>query len=191
MAPSLWNIRFLYCPAQERRTFPFPKRFPGPVSNLHENGYIPLKAKERRALTDFCMQVYGYDLDASLQKFNLEIWVRDKGYYAFPVNYFDHGFQFPVRSLGLQLGEYSPDGFIISHDWVSRFFDLFINRRYLLQPGEENSWLKGLDIRGNPGSSHPDGTILIMTGQNGRFLGRGEIQRDRIKNLIPRRSILQ
>ncbi len=195
-AARLWPHRYgtsgFFC-ALLRKEGPFPPLTGAPsrLSNLQENGYFPIKAKERRVLTDFCLQIYGYDLDASLHRFNLEIWLRDKTCYAFPQKYFNHGFQFPIRSMGLQLGEYSPDGFIISHDWVSRFFDLFIHRRYLLQPEEENSWLKGLDIRGNPGTSHPHGTILIMTGQHDRFLGRGEIQRDRIKNLIPRRSILQ
>ncbi len=195
-AARLWPHRygtsgFFAALLSKEESFPPLAGSTGPVSNLQENGYIPIKSKQLRILTDFCLQFYGYNLEESLQKFSLEIWLRDKACYAFPSKYFEHGFQFPIRSLGIQIGEYSPDGFIISHDWVSRFYDLFINRRYLLQPDEEISWLKGLDIRGNPGTKYPDGTILIVHGQQDRFLGRGEIQRYRIKNLIPRRSILQ
>ena len=59
-----------------------------------------------------CLQIYGFDLEACLEKFNLELWIKDEAYYAFPEQFFNHGFQFPVRSLGLLLGESSPNGFI-------------------------------------------------------------------------------
>jgi NOL1/NOP2/fmu family ribosome biogenesis protein len=74
-----------------------------------------------------------------------------------------------------------------SHEFVSRFGDLFTENIYILDNEHYDAWIRGEDIRGIAGPSVHIGKILVVRDANGRNLGRGKILTNRLKNMLPTR----
>lgn len=160
---------------------PYPGR---PISRA---GWQPLERKSTAWVNGIFQDDYGVDLPAILQSHSLELWRREKGIYAFPQLFFERFGDLPVQGLGLLLGEDSEEGFTPSHEWVARFGEKFQASRCVLSPEQSAAWLQGEDIGATPDTGLTAGRVVVVFDEEGRLLGRGKVQANRLKNLLPRR----
>jgi 16S rRNA (cytosine1407-C5)-methyltransferase len=160
---------------------------PYPGRPIGQAGWQPLERRSQGWLTRIFEEQYGVNLPELLAARGLEVWRRAKGLYAFPGVFFERFGDLPVQGLGLLLGEDTPDGFVPSHEWVARFGGLFQAGRFLISPEQVPAWLRGEDLPGGPGL--PPGQVVAVFDAEGRLLGRGRGQANRLKTLMPRRLI--
>jgi NOL1/NOP2/fmu family ribosome biogenesis protein len=55
-----------------------------------------------------------------------------------------------------------------------------------LSPEQVKVWWNGGDLRGVD-VSYQTGSIVVMEDEKRRYIGRGKVLRDRVRNLLPRR----
>jgi len=48
-------------------------------------------------------------------------------------------------------------------------------------------WRQGRDLRPAPATDYAAGTVVLLQDERGRFVGRGRLLGDRLRNLLPRR----
>ena len=158
-----------------------------PGRPLAQAGWFPLARKEAAGLILFYQDTYGVSLEHLLEEHSLALWRRGNGVYAFPEAFFERFSELPVQGLGLLMGEDTPDGFNLSHEWVARFGESFTNGRYLLTGDLAPAWLRGEDLLGADPRGLPLGLVAAVFDENGRLLGCGKRQAGRLKNLLPKR----
>ena len=163
---------------------------PLPERPMSRSGFEELSEREAKAWSEGLMSAYAFDLREVLEQLRLALWRRGREVYSFPRLYLERFQELPVQSLGLPLGEELPEGPAPSHEWVARFAQGFRTGRYPLDDEQVQPWLRGEDLRGEPRPGYPNGMVVIVEDASGRLLGRGKILRDRLKNLLPRRSVL-
>ena len=152
-------------------------------------GQAGLEQFSAQARTDLITQLrhrYGFDLEAILERQGLTLWQRHKSVYAMPQLWLDQFARLPCVAVGMRIGE-STDEFVPSHELVARFEAQFSGRRLRLAEEPASKWLAGYDLRGQTDAPYPSGTIVIVEDDRRRFLGRGKVLRDRIRNLLPKR----
>ena len=88
----------------------------------------------------------------------------------------------------MKLAEESPEGLAPAHDWVARFGSGFSNGRVEIPAELVSPWLRGEDLEFTPAETSHNGVVVLFDPDK-RVLGRGRVQPDRIKNLLPRRLI--
>ena len=89
--------------------------------------------------------------------------------------------------IGILAGKYFPKGWQPSHEFVSRFGDLFTKNIFILEDKHHDAWFRGEDIRGITKFDELDRKILVIRDANGRNLGRGKMLSNRLKNMLPTR----
>ncbi len=92
-----------------------------------------------------------------------------------------------IVNAGMLIGEESAFGFEISHEFAARFGHTFRNGACPVPDEWVARWIAGEDIAG---CSPPESTvnrIVVVTDGAGRNLGRGKVQKNLIKNLLPKR----
>jgi NOL1/NOP2/fmu family ribosome biogenesis protein len=105
-----------------------------------------------------------------------------------PSAYLEQFSGLPCQLLGLKLAEESPDGLAPAHDWVARFGSGFANGKVEIPAEMVAPWLRGEDLEFTPAETSHNGVVVLFDPDK-RVLGRGRVQADRIKNLLPRRLI--
>ncbi len=161
-----------------------------PARPFERSLFMRLSSKRCAQLAEFFASGYGFDLRAELGRQGLELYQRDTWVYALPLAYLSRLADLPCESLGLPVGEDGPEGFVISHDWTSRFGRKFSGGKAVIPDEEVNAWLRGEDIQHLLADCQP-GEVVILFDAGGRLLGRGKVQAQRIKNLLPRRLVIQ
>ena len=162
---------------------------PAPGRPLAQAGWFPMTRKEAAGLILFYQDTYGVSLERLLEDHTLGLWRRRNGIYAFPETFFQRFSELPVQGLGLLLGEDTPDGLALSHEWVARFGMNFTNGRYRLAGDATAAWLRGEDLPGADLQGLPLGGVAAIFDEDGRLLGRGKVQAGRLKNLLPKRFL--
>lgn len=155
-----------------------------PVERL---GWARLDRRAAAALEQFFAGEYGFDLPGVLARQSLALWRRGAGVYAFPEAFFSAFGGLPVEGLGLLLGEEHPAGFQVSHEWAARFSGAFQRGRFILPQEHTAAWLRGEDVPDTSAAGAP--SIVVVWDQEERFLGRGKVGAQRLKNLLPRRLV--
>jgi 16S rRNA (cytosine1407-C5)-methyltransferase len=89
----------------------------------------------------------------------------------------------PVKEAGLPVGRWQGDVFLPAHEWVTRLYPQFSERRFELDPELAERWKSGMDLR-NWSPPVPEGVILLQD-ETGRFLGLGRVSAQRVRNLLP------
>jgi NOL1/NOP2/fmu family ribosome biogenesis protein len=84
------------------------------------------------------------------------------------------------------IGEWHETIFIPAHELIARFSARFARQRFTLSPEQVKMWWNGGDLRGIA-VPYPMGSIVLMEDERRRYLGRGKVLRDRVRNLLPRR----
>jgi 16S rRNA (cytosine1407-C5)-methyltransferase len=160
-----------------------------PYRELEKNGLEGLSVREQNALERQLNDEFGYDLPSSLEGHNLLLWKRGGAIFAIPEPFIQQFRNFPFEAAGLLLGEETPQGFLLSHEWVARFSMQFKQGRYCLPEEVVPAWLRGEDIHGLPSNGFPAGRMVVVVDRQDRLLGRGKLQAQRLKNLLPRRLV--
>ncbi len=157
-----------------------------PERSLAKAGFASLKSGEQRALVTSLRDTYGFDLDAVLENQHLELLQRGEAIYAVPEQLLAHFAGFPCIAIGMLLGEWTDDQFVPSHELIARLSAQFTRQRFTLSPEQVKLWRNGGDLRGIE-VPYPTGSIVLMEDERRRYLGRGKVLRDRVRNLLPRR----
>jgi len=162
---------------------------PFPSRPLEKTGLERITGREEKLLEQQLYGQFAYDLSSSLEKHNLSLWKRGGAIFSISNLFLERFRNFPFEAAGLLLGEQTPQGFQLSHEWVARFSMNFKQGRYCLPEEVVPAWLRGEDIHGLPSGGFPAGSMVIVVDRQDRLLGRGKMQAQRLKNLLPRRLV--
>jgi 16S rRNA (cytosine1407-C5)-methyltransferase len=157
-----------------------------PERSLTRAGFAPLKENQHRTLVAALSDVYGFDINAMLEKRHLELLQRGVAIYAVPDQLLAHFADFPCIAIGMLVGEWMQDRFVPSHELIARFSAQFTRQRFTLSPEQAKAWWKSGDLRGID-VPYSAGSIVLMEDDKRRYIGRGKVLRDRVRNLLPKR----
>jgi len=143
--------------------------------------------KESHHLTDMISNLYGFDLKSIIDDQSLAYWQYKEDIYLAPSQLAIQFPELPVHSMGMLIGKFFPKGWQPSHEFVSRFGDLFTESIFILDNEHHDAWIRGEDIRGIKKAEGLTGKILVIRDANGRNLGRGKMLSNRLKNMLPTR----
>lgn len=127
---------------------------------------------------------FGFDLLDSCQEHKWVLVEKDRFVHAVSSLWIERLPELPVREAGLPVGRWQGDMFLPAHEWVTRFYADFSERRFTLDAEQSERWKSGADLRGWAPSAS-GGTILLQD-EYGRFLGVGSVSTQRVRNLLPR-----
>lgn len=156
-----------------------------PERPLEVFGLDALDADELDDLAARFNDEYGFNLHAMLQENRCELRQKGAAVFIVPELYARHFASLPFQSLGMMLGEFSPDGFVPSHEWLARFHRFFAGGRVRLDAGQTQAWLRGEDASVQPSGA----SVLAVIDEQGRYIGRGKYSDGKLKNLLPRRLV--
>ena len=154
--------------------------------NLNKKGSY-LNEKESHHLTNMISSSYGFDLESIINDQSLAYWEYKENIYLVPSRLPYILPELPVHSMGMLVGKYFPKGLQPSHEFVSRFGDLFTENIYILGNEHHDAWIRGEDIRGIKKAEGLTGKILVIRDASGRNFGRGKMLPNRLKNMLPTR----
>ncbi len=153
--------------------------------------FNPLSQREQDDLAAGWRDVYGFDLGTTLDDHSLTLWRRDKSIFALPEMLRARLGHVPHMAAGLLIGQDVGGQIIPTHEVITRFEARFAGGRLTLPAEVIPAWIDGRDLR-EPGLlGTPPGSVFIAQDEDGRFLGLGSVQRDRVRNLRPRRLTYQ
>jgi 16S rRNA (cytosine1407-C5)-methyltransferase len=152
-------------------------------------GQTRLPKAEAVQLTEEFLGAYGFDLNSVLDEYHLELWRSKENIFAVPSAYIQQFADLPCHLLGLKVAQATTLGWIPAHDWISRFERQFFLIQIMLEADLAEKWLHGEDILTPGDPVIPINQVVILRDFRGRFLGRGRIQGQRIKNLLPHRLV--
>ncbi len=147
-----------------------------------------LDSRRERQIVDELLQVYGFDLRAVIAQHDLVLYERGQYVYAAPQALLTHFDMLPHRSAGLMIGQLETKGFMPSHELITRFEHQFVTGWLDLSDEQCRIWLAGRDLR-HITTTLPTRTIALLRDEQGRFVGRGKVLPDRIRNLLPKRIV--
>ncbi len=165
---------------------------PAPQRPLGEAGFFALNRQEQAGVLKRLLQDYGFDLGAILERQSLALIKRGPLVYAIPELFLSRFSDWPCVAMGLLVGQQdqAPYGDLVpSHELVARFSAQFVGRRLRLAHEQAQVWLAGRDLRGVDASPYPLRAVILLEDERGRFLGRGKVLNNRIRNLLPKRLI--
>jgi 16S rRNA (cytosine1407-C5)-methyltransferase len=157
-----------------------------PERSVVRAGFTTLKETQHHALLAALFDTYGFDLAAVLDRQHLEVLQRGDAIYAVPDQLLAHFADFPCIAIGMLIGEWVTDRFVPSHELIARFSGQFTQQRFALSPEQVKVWWNGGDLR-RIDVPYPTGSIVLMEDDKQRYIGRGKVLRDRVRNLLPRR----
>jgi 16S rRNA (cytosine1407-C5)-methyltransferase len=160
-----------------------------PSRPLERTGFSTCTRGEEQAILHYFTTEFGFGLEAILEKYHLRLVKRLEKLFVFPAAVLDQFSALPLESAGMTLAESSPDGWLPSHEWVSRFGNAFTQKKIEVDEAQTEAWLRGEDLFGFTLSDFKKGQIFILTDARGLILGRGKMLKDRLKNLLPRHLI--
>ncbi|HLF28121.1 MAG TPA: NOL1/NOP2/sun family putative RNA methylase [Anaerolineae bacterium] len=189
-AARLWPHRydtsgFFAALIRKREAVPVEAQTP-PARTLAQAGLERLSQREESEIIEQMRQAYGFDLHNLIERQALTLWARQKSMYAIPEQFLARFADLPCAAIGMLIGERS-EGFTPSHEFIARFSRRFTSSRLRLSADQIEKWLAGYDLRGAENASYPAGTVVLMEDDRGRFLGRGKVLRERIRNMLPKR----
>ena len=159
-----------------------------PARSLESAGFERLARQEAARVHDRLLQLYGFDLEAVVERQALVLWAHDGVVYAIPQRFLSQFADLPCVATGMQVGEWGKEGFVPSHELVARFSAQFTGGRLTLSTEQSEVWLGGREIRGLA-TDYATGTVILLEDERGRFLGMGRVLPNRIRNLLPRRLV--
>jgi 16S rRNA (cytosine1407-C5)-methyltransferase len=185
--PHLYQTSGFFA-ARIRKTGSIPVRPDTPPARpWAKTGLAPLAHGDQARLIADLHQGYGFDLEAVMEARSLALWARDGLVHAIPERLAAQFPDLPHAAAGFMIGQQASGQFVPSHELITRFAAGFASRRVPLSDEQAALWREGRDLRDMPGLPYPPGSIVLLEDSRGRFLGRGKVLRDRVRNLLPRR----
>lgn len=160
-----------------------------------EPPFRPLEAVNYQVLSphdesEFCQtftELYGYDLAEDLTANHRTLVRHFDKVFIFPVILLERSAGLPVQAAGILLGEQTPDGFLPSQSWVSRFGPNCTRGVIRLNEVESAEWVQGKSLDQTPTGSMPEQKYLIVLDHQGYALGRASFTGNGLKNLLRKR----
>jgi len=184
--PQLYDTSGFFAALIRKRATIVREQTSPPERSLTRAGFTALKEQQHRAVITALLDTYGFDLAAVLNRQHLELLQRNDAIYAIPDQLLTHFADFPCIAIGMLVGEWVEDRFIPSHELITRFGAQFTQPRFTLSAEQIKVWWNGGDLRGID-LPYPAGSIVLMEDEQRRYLGRGKVLRDRVRNLLPKR----
>jgi 16S rRNA (cytosine1407-C5)-methyltransferase len=185
--PHLYQTSGFFA-ARIRKTGSIPVRPDTPPARpWAQTGLVPLARGDRARVIADLLQGYGFDLEAVVEAQALALWAREGLVHAIPERLAAQFPDLPHAAVGFLIGQWAEGQFIPSHELITRIAARFADRRVPLSDEQAALWREGRDLRDMAGLPYPPGTVILLEDSRGRFLGRGKVLRDRIRNLLPRR----
>jgi NOL1/NOP2/fmu family ribosome biogenesis protein len=131
-------------------------------------------------------QAYGFDLATLIERRALALCKRGNAVYAVPEQFLARFEELPCAAVGLLIGELS-DGFTPSHEFLARFGAQCAGRRWTIPDHLIGKWLAGYDLREIESPPYPIGTVMLVEDDRGRFVGRGKVLSNRVRNMLPKK----
>lgn len=160
-----------------------------PSRDFAKTGLISISPEQRTNLIAQLADDYGLDLVPICDQLNLEIFHRNDMLFFIPLPYLHQFAALPYEFIGLQLGKWVDDHLQPSHEFVSRFGQMFTSGKIVINESEVPQWIAGRDIRYPETHLDPRGQFLMVSDVAGRNLGMGKLLSKRLRNLLPRKSI--
>ncbi|MHC1740680.1 MAG: hypothetical protein AB9897_06165 [Anaerolineaceae bacterium] len=160
-----------------------------PSRPLERTGFRPCDHNEEQTIIRQFKSEFGFELEGILAKYDLRLVQRLEKLFVFPAPVLEQFATLPLESAGMTLAENTPEGWVPSHDWISRFGNLFDYHRLALDESQSLAWLHGEDLLDFSSGDTKKGQILILSNPRGLIIGRGKVLKDRLKNLLPRRLL--
>ncbi|HEY4723019.1 MAG TPA: hypothetical protein VII92_14295, partial [Anaerolineae bacterium] len=158
-----------------------------PERSLATAGFASMTPQQQGEILKPLQAEYGFDLAAVLEQQRLELWQRERSVYALPERLLQHFADFPCIAIGMLIGEWINAVFVPSHELIARFSAQFTGRRWTLTDPQVAQWLTGLDLRNVGALPYPAGSVILLEDDRHRYLGRGKVLPDRLRNLLPKR----
>jgi 16S rRNA (cytosine1407-C5)-methyltransferase len=189
----LWPHRyhtagFFACTLQKTDSLDLPTA-PPPAHNMEKAGFVEMQEKEAKTFSLQFFDRYGYDLEPYLENERRVLVRREQKVYLFPSPLLEKFRALPVQSAGLLLGEDTTEGFLPSHEWVSRFGNKCQRCTISLDSENEKRWLNGENLEMTLPSELANENYLIIINTDRQVLGRGKVVKNGVKNLLPRRLV--
>jgi 16S rRNA (cytosine1407-C5)-methyltransferase len=189
----LWPHRlgtagFFACLLEKTAPMDTPEQTP-PSRPLERTGFRACTRLEEQQIIQQFKTEFAFNLQEVLEKYHLRLVARLEKLFVFPEAVMEEFSMLPLESAGMILAESSPEGWIPSHEWVSRFGVGFSQHNITLAEEQALAWMRGEDLFDFSVSGFTKGQLLIVANPNGLVLGRGKVLKDRLKNLLPRRLI--
>lgn len=160
-----------------------------PAHEMERAGFRELTDKETALFSEQFANAYGYKLISYLENEKRILVRRDQKVYLFPALLLERLRGLPVQSAGLLLGEDTPEGFLPSHEWASRFGCECQHNTAILNEQDSRKWINGENLESLPSAIQGNGKYLILVNEDHQVLGRGRRYGTGVKNLLPRRLI--
>ncbi len=161
-----------------------------PTRAFQKTGFSALTESESHAIHTTMQDAYGFDLIASMQSLNLGLMKRGTDIVFMPVEYLKTFSTLPYYALGMTAGKQIGKRFEPSINLINRFGDQFTGNYWVMPLELVKQWMQGTDIRNTNIEGCKLGTIVAVRDEIGRNLGAGKNLQNRLRNLLPNRSIL-
>ncbi len=186
--PHLYDTTGFFAALIRKHDSVLVQHLPPPTRSFEQAGLTHVSDREQTMLLDHLATVYAIDLYPIIEQYALSLWKRQQAFYAFPEQFVAQFGHLPTVAIGMLLGEYVDNHFVPSHELVSRFSRYCNTPRLTLSSTQAAIWLSGRDLRGVdlpiPTANAP---IVVLEDSRQRFLGRGKVLPDRIRNMLPKR----
>jgi 16S rRNA (cytosine1407-C5)-methyltransferase len=156
-----------------------------PQRSLEKAGYKLLTRQEQEGLQTTLQEIYGFDLNAVIESRGLTLWKCGHFISAIPELWLTHFAECPFVSVGMTLGKQSRREFAPSHELISRFSASFTRRRITLDEKQVSAWLAEQNLQ-RVSTPFSAGELVLLEDSEHEFLGRGRVEGDGIKNMLPR-----
>jgi 16S rRNA (cytosine1407-C5)-methyltransferase len=187
--PHLYDTSGFFAAKIGKRDSVSVQRHVPPRQSLPEAGLNAMSCQEQVGVVNYLLDAYGFNLADVVEKQSLTFWKREESVYLIPELFLSLFADLRCVTMGMLLGIESEKGFIPSHELVARFSSHFVERRLPISNEQSKIWLTGRDIRGLDALPHTLGTVILLEDDEHRFLGRGKVLGNRIRNMLPRRLV--
>jgi len=173
-----------------RKTSPLDSRAkPAPSRSLEVVSYFPFTAREEGAFCSEFMQVYGFDLAADLSANGRTLVRHYEQVFIFPSLLLERFSGLPVQAAGILLGEQTPDGFLPSQAWVSRYGARCTRAVLSLDENSSAAWLAGENLDLPPTNLLQEQRYLVVLDHTGLPIGRAARTSSGLKNLLRKKTL--
>jgi 16S rRNA (cytosine1407-C5)-methyltransferase len=163
---------------------------PAPQRPLALAGWHAAEQPTRKKVIHILFQIYGIQLEQILDENRLQIWQYQNGLHLFPARFIEQFPNLPVQSLGLPLCQLQADDIVLSHEFVTRFGRLAVHTVYSLGEEQLRLWMRGEDLLISEQTENTN-SVWILKDYLGRSLGVGKYSPNRLRNLLPKRILIQ
>jgi len=161
-----------------------------PTREFAGTGLTRLSPAQTNQLCGQIQSLYGFDLAAALEAYQCTLYQRAAQVWLITEQYLDRFSSLPYAFLGFPLGKSIGSKLELSFEMVSRFGDAFNANIFVLPDEYFQDWLGGTDLRGLPLDGIEMGTVVAVRDKLGRNLGAGKALPNRLRNLLPSRSLI-